>query len=154
MLQKIRDFDLKLSDLVETGYFWLYDRTGVCVAPLTMISLICSYGLYRTSFNWFDYVVIGWNGVILSMRYYLQIKENFEVLNRDATNWRESTFRFWFMLPLIAPFMFFSLLAADFLYALGFCFLLLYGYLMCVRLRKRDPKAFFESKQVLAKQGI
>lgn len=150
-MQKIRELELKICDFIENAYLWIMDRTGVCVAPLCMISLVLSYELIRDSFNWFDMFLLAINGIFLSARYYLQVKEQYDVLNKSAEEWRHSNWRFWLSIPVGT---FFIIVDGTLTAALGWSFMGLYGYLLAVRLRKRDPKHFFEKKEVLAPQPI
>ncbi len=148
MLFKI---DSKICDWFQNSYLWVFDRTGIRVATLGMISwLIALFFDYfrRGDIGWFEIILTGWVGLYFYWRYAEQANEQFEAFNAVARFCREWTPRVYLMV--------FILLIETLLFDVaslfkGF-FMISMNYIITIQIRKRDPKSFFEMAGRLAHQ--
>lgn len=140
-MNKLAEIDAKLIDLTQDAYLWLFDRTGVYVATLSMILCMGANSSNLTAPG--TLVSIALFGGSQIGPYVLQHKKLFTSFNATARYWRSSAFRIAgcvFIAGLAGGHLFngkLSMALSDVvcLFVMAFCF--------SVQIREREPKEWF-----------
>lgn len=99
--------EAKLQDIVNEGYLWLWDRTGISVSMIVLPLMVSEMPLIRPREipNTIQWIALGILGAYCTLRHLAQMSGKFEFCNDIARNWRElSLFRwmpYFFTVPLV-----------------------------------------------------
>ncbi len=144
--------DEEIHKSTQAVYLWLFDRTGVYVATVSMTMTVTAYSLLTLARGEFDFITmvgIALIGIQCMLHYKLQHAKHYEAFNARARAWYESRLRFYllcFWLAVIlgdvlqgSPLNFFSSVLMTFMF----------NYVWTCQIRKREPP----ERLVFASQG-
>lgn len=142
-MKELRAIDDKMIDLLQDGYLWLYDRTGIYIATVSVAMV-----LLGAAINSITVPRLALTAVLVATfvpAYIMQDRAPLAVQNARARLFRGSP---WRLLPLA---MFAALLATprsvvDFVDVALIC--MAACYMPCLQVREREPKSFFERRRL------
>jgi hypothetical protein len=142
----VRKFDDAIIDIFTDGYLWLWDRTGIYLATIMFWGIILFTGisLITSKLPVLD-IIIALVWIIMILPYYIFQKEgNLTVVNSMSRRWRYSFGR------SMAYALQIGMLVGGFYMGDNHLPITLsvwlVQYLLCVQIRDREPKSFFEMK--------
>ena len=144
-----------ISTLQET-YLWLLDRTGVYLATVSFTTYaaccIVEVAVIDGNFpRWVWGAMLAIVGLSSGHRYYLQDKGNNDQINVTAMEMEGQRLRHVINVMLL-NFLLIYLIDLDLVKVAAMVGFILFQYLFVIKVRDRDKKPFFETKQELAPQ--
>lgn len=144
----IRKLDMFLIQQTTRAYLWLYDWTGVYVGTLMFAAISISWMLQFRSF-WAAVIGVMIGVPACGLRYYVQATD--EVTYNTMAEYATRDFMRGVMLMMVVAFCVRNIIFLSVVDAVGETMWLALCYLITVKIRKREPKNFFERKMVEAR---
>lgn len=145
-MMMVRKWDNFLIDSMQRAYLWLLDWTGVYVGTLLLFTFVAT--LVLRGFNWWNWAELF--GLVLMLawcgwKYSQQATDRIELFNASSeynrTSWLRDCLNVMLVMSAVIAIVKnqWGEIGAETLW-------FVMGYLMTVKLRKREPKEFFEGK--------
>ncbi len=144
--------DEKMIKLVQDAYLWVFDRTGIYIATVSMIMTVLAYSLITLERDKVDFITLFGLAIIglhCMFKYKLQHAGSYEAYNANARLWQQSRLRFYLLCFWIGIILSDVFRGSILGFASSVLITVLFHYVWVCQIRKREPP----EKLALVPQG-
>lgn len=153
-MKLVKKIDDLLIDATQRAYLWLYDWTGVYVGTVTFVMCVTIVILYEVRGRpviWVDFLFLGINGIWSCVAYLWQSTDRVDEFNSSADMRRTSIGRV-VLNGSITVFLTMAIVDMNLLAVVSEFVWVALSYMIVVKIRKREPKNFWEHKLMGARR--